>query len=232
MKDKKILTLILVNIFFLVATIVTDILYIKLGNAYVYKTIASATFVLCSLTNLILIKAFKYDHNKKFVLFLFLGQIFAFGGDILLIDYFVIGATSFAIGHIFYFISYCCLKPFKWLDLAFIGGAIAISMIIIFATGINLGKNLPLIIGYAIVISFMLGKSATLFMNDVKVGGIIFTGSLMFYLSDMFLMFRMFGGMSKIGSVLCLSFYYPAEFILASSIFTVYLVTKRRKTND
>lgn len=231
MKNKKILTLIIVNVLFLVATIVTDILYITKGNEYVFKTLASSVFVLCSLVNMGLMFIYKNAINKPFIILMVIGQIFAFAGDILLIDYFIIGAISFAVGHIFYFIAYCFLQKFKWLDLAFIGGAITLSLIIIFVSKINLGSNLPLILGYALVISCMLGKSATLFLSNVKIGAIIFTGSLMFYLSDMFLMFTIFGSLKRTGSILCLSFYYPAEFILAMSISAVcYLINKSNDT--
>lgn len=229
MKNKKILWLVIANLLFLIATIVTDVLYITKGHPYLYKTLASSVFVLCSLTNLILMFAYKNAINKKFIILMFIGQIFAFAGDILLIDYFVIGAISFAIGHIFYFIAYCFIKPFKLIDLAFIGGAIAISCIIIFTSNINLGSNLPLILAYALVISCMLGKSATLFLTDVFKGIIIFGGSLMFYLSDMFLMFALFGDIGRIGSILCLSFYYPAEFVLAASISAIQYFKKNEQ---
>ena len=233
MKNKKILTLIIVNALFLVATIVTDILYITKGNEYVFKTLASGVFVLCSLVNMSLMFIYKNAINKPFIILMVIGQIFAFAGDVLLIDHFIIGAISFAVGHIFYFIAYCFLQKFKWLDLAFIGGAIALSLIIIFASKINLGSNLSLILGYALVISCMLGKSATLFLSNVKIGAIIFTGSLMFYLSDMFLMFTRFGPLGRTGSILCLSFYYPAEFILAMSISAVcYLINKQNNTKE
>lgn len=232
MKNKKNLGIILINAFFLITTIVFDVLYLQKGNPYVFKTIASANFVLCALINLFLVFKFKLVTNKKFVIFLFVGQFFAMLGDILLIDFFIIGAILFAIGHVFYFISYCFLKPLKWLDLAFILGAIAISLIVIFASKVNLGSDLPLILGYAIVISCMLGKSATLFLDNIKIASIVFLGSLMFYLSDMFLMFTIFGGMGRIGSILCLGFYYPAEYILATSISAVSMLKLKEKNND
>ena len=45
--DKNWLYFFVVNSIFLVLTIATDVLYITLGNAYVFKTLASAVFVLC-----------------------------------------------------------------------------------------------------------------------------------------------------------------------------------------
>ncbi|MBE7082442.1 MAG: lysoplasmalogenase [Clostridiales bacterium] len=232
MLNKKCFSIILINMFFLVSTIITDILYLELGNAYVFKTIASVNFVLCALINLILIFAFKFTTNKKFIIFLFIGQIFACLGDILLIDYFMIGAILFAIGHIFYLVSFYFLKPFKWTDLAFIFGTVAISLIVIFASGINLGNMLPLVIAYAVVISCMLGKSFTLFRLDKNIGTIITFGTVLFFLSDMFLMFNVFGGMGGVFDVLCLATYYPAEYFLAISISVVTLCLNFKKRTD
>ena len=72
----------------------------------------------------------------------------------------------------------------------------------------------------------MLGKSATLFLGNMKIATIIFIGSLMFYLSDMFLMLALYSDLVG-GTVLCLSFYYPAEFILASSVSSVSYLLKK-----
>ena len=113
-------------------------------------------------------------------------------------------------------------------DLICIVGAIAISLTVIFVTKVELGSMLPLIIAYAVIISTMVGKSLTLFKGNKIIATVVFVGSLMFFLSDMFLMFTIFGGMGRIGDVLCLAFYYPAEFVLASSIGVVGLVNKKQ----
>lgn len=234
MKNKNTIFYIAVTTLFLIATIITDILYIKLGHAYLYKTLASAVFVVCGVVNLILAFILKATSNKKYMLLMIIGQVFAFIGDILLINSktFVLGAISFAIGHIFFFVAYCFIKRFKLLDLAYIGATIAVSMIIIFASGVNLGSYLPLVLAYAVIISFMLGKSATLFTYDVKIGLVVFLGSLMFYISDMFLMFAIFGGMGRTGSNLCLAFYYPAEFVLATSISLINILLNKKYKVD
>ena len=157
-----------------------------------------------------------------------IGLVFAFGGDIFLIDYFIIGAILFAIGHIFFFISYLMLTKFKWTDLIYIAGAIIISLLIIFISRVNFGDMQILVFAYALIISAMLGKSVSLIKEDFHSGLYIAIGSLMFYLSDMFLMFTIFGNMGRIGSVLCLVFYYPAEFVLASSISVIALLKKEK----
>lgn len=230
---KRFIALILINVLFFIATIITSVLYIQRalnlipGNTNTYKTVASLVFLLCSFTNLVLLVCLRDVVNKAYITLLFIGQIFAFAGDVLLMYNFVIGAISFVIGHIFYFFAYCSLQKFKLIDLVFIGVTIAISLTIIFVSKINLGSDLPLIVGYAIVISCMLGKSASLFLGNIKIATIIFIGSLMFYLSDLFLMFALYSDLASTGSVLCLSFYYPAEFILASSVSSVTYLLKK-----
>lgn len=229
---KRFILLILINILFFIATIITGVLYIENtinlipGNNYTYKTVASSVFLLCSFTNIVLLICLRDVVNKAYITLLFIGQIFAFAGDVILMYNFVIGAISFAIGHVFYFFAYCSLQKFKLIDLVFIGVTIAISLSIIFAGKINLGSDLPVVVGYAIIISCMLGKSASLFLGNMKIATIIFIGSLMFYLSDMFLMLAIYSDLVG-GTVLCLSFYYPAEFILASSVSSVSYLLKK-----
>lgn len=230
MTKKQFWTLFGVNLFLFVAMVITDVLYIVYGGLTI-KSIASSVFVLTSLVNLILMFIYKNTLNKAFMIVLFIGQVFAMLGDIFLEIHFVIGAALFAVGHVFYFASYCTLKKPRWADLIYIGIAILISAIVIFVSKIELGSMAPLIIAYAFIISCMLGKSATLIANNKKTGIFIFVGSLMFYLSDMFLMFRLFGGLGKVGSVLCLSFYYPAEFILALSITIIGCLIKEKNKN-
>lgn len=232
MNQKRYLILEFVALIFFAGTIVTDVLFTELGNPYTFKTIASLTFVLCSLTNLLLMFKFRTLNKKMFSIFLFLGQIFACLGDILLIDYFVIGAGLFAVGHIFYFIAYCFLKPFKLSDLIPIGACIAISLTVILTANLNFNGMFPLIIVYALIISCMLGKSFTLIKFDQHIGFIIYIGSLMFFLSDMFLMFNMFGSIGDIGDALCLGFYYGAEYVLAMSIAACNLILYHKQKSS
>ena len=217
MENKLRNKLIIINTIFFILTIATDVLYITLHKPYIFKTLASLIFVSCGFSNVAIMLRAKHLTNKKYFIFLFIGLVFAMAGDILLIDYFVIGAAMFAIGHVFYFISYLTLQKFKLIDLAFIVPTLAIALVVILTTGLNFKGMLPLILVYAVVICTMLGKSASLFLTDKKNATMIFVGSLMFFLSDMFLMFSMFSSIGSIAGILCLSFYYPAQFVLAST---------------
>ncbi len=102
-KENQIKLLIGLNILFLILTIITDALYINIGKPYTFKTLASVTFVVWSLINLMLMFAFKHTLNKKFMIFMFLGQIFACLGDIFLIFNFILGAVFLHLG-IYYFL--------------------------------------------------------------------------------------------------------------------------------
>ena len=73
---------------------------------------------------------------------------------------------------------------------------------------------------YAIVISFMIGKTISNLIKENNITNkVIAIGSLLFFISDLMLMLDVFGGISVSG-YLCLATYYPAQFILAFSIFT------------
>lgn len=208
--------MIIINSIFFVLMAVTDYLYITKGNAYVFKTLASSVFVLCGIVNILMMLKYRLVKNKKFYILLMLGLCFAMAGDVLLIEHFIIGAVSFAIGHIFYFLSYLCLKKLSWLDLFLALGVITISVLVILLAPLNFRGMMPLIMVYAVVISIMLSKSISLFWGkNKKIAIICFVGSLMFFLSDLFLMIAMFSNIGRVMNILCLAFYYPAEIILA-----------------
>ena len=148
------------------------------------------------------------------------GLIFACMGDIFLIDLFVLGVAFFALGHVFYFLSFCFVSPFKLKDVLF-GLAIFIPslLLILLYKGFNFNGMKFLIIIYALIISLMVGKTISNFIaakNNKNL--LLVVGSVMFFLSDFFLLFRMFAEWGRLGSILCLIFYYPAQFLLAWSI--------------
>ena len=72
---------------------------------------------------------------------------------------------------------------------------------------------------YAIIISFMVGKAISNLLNEKNSASkIIAIGSILFFISDFMLMLDKFGGIS-VASYLCLGTYYPAQFLLAFSLF-------------
>ena len=215
----------LTNIILAVAILVMDVCLIVLGNAYVYKSIASALFVVSGIVNLVFAIMAKEERNKLFKYFMVVGLVFACIGDILLIDgaYFIEGAIFFAIGHVFFFVGYSLLQKICWRDLICSLIIFAVALVVIFAVPVFEFQNmLAIVIVYSFIISFMLGKAiSNAFSEEYKIGNlIILIGSLLFFLSDLMLLFNMFANFdTNVFEVLCLVLYYPAEILLACSIF-------------
>ena len=207
--------------------VIADILYMTVDcSAYITKTIASVLFVICSTTNFILlIKNYKGD-KKWYSIFMLIGTIFSMMGDIFLIDFFIVGALMFAVGHILYVVAYMFLQQFTKKDLITWLVLVCICALVILVPQIYDFKGImPLILVYAIIISAMLAKAFNGFIFNKKYNnwpfGLIFLGSVMFFLSDMMLLFANFAGGAKVFDVLCLSLYYPALVVLSTSIFYI-----------
>ena len=214
------------NLCFFVFMIIADACYLFVpASEYITKTIASVAFVLGGAINLIyaLKHPHSHDENKNFKWWMLVGLIFACLGDIFLIDFFIIGVAFFALGHVFYFISFTSIQKICLRDL-FISIAIFIpsTILILFYKGFDFKGMQAVILIYALVISFMMGKSISNYMGvKSRANLVVMLGSIAFFISDFILMFRLFAGWGRVGSILCLAFYYPAQFMLAWSIEVV-----------
>ena len=212
----------ILNIFLILAVCIGDIIYMFVDHSLLTKSLTSAGFVLLGIVNLIF--AIKNKTNKlKFAIIMVIGLTFAMLGDIVLEIEFIIGAALFAIGHIFYFIAYCTLIPFKWKDLIY--GAIIfvpVTLFIILAPFFDFGGILMemVCIIYAVIISCMVGKSISNYITDKNLLNlIILIGSALFMFSDFMLLLNVFADLPRIIGILCLVSYYPAECLLAFSIY-------------
>ncbi len=222
-KIEKILNIVLLSLI-----LVGDLFYILMGQniievsnvvSILTKSFTSLLFVAVGVVNFI--AAVREKNNINFAAILLTGLVFAMLGDIILEIQFIIGALLFGIGHIFFFVSYCAILRFRIRDLIY-GMAVFMPslLIILFAPFLKFTDNIMLIvcIVYALVISMMLGKAIS---NIVQVTNkqtiITLIGSLLFFISDMMLLFSQFGGVPLTG-IFCLLTYYPAEFLLAYSI--------------
>ena len=201
-------------------------------SSYITKTTASVLFVLCGVVNLLYCLKAKALGNLKFMIFMVIGLFFAMLGDVLLIDYFVIGAALFAVGHVFYFIAFCFIAKFKLRDIiAFLIIFVPALLLILLYPKFEFGGMQALVIVYALIISLMLGKAiSNIFGKSNRLVNIIIAlGALMFFLSDLMLLFNVFANMPYIYDITCIALYYPAEFVLA---FTVFLVGFKYNNSD
>lgn len=209
------------NILMMLLVVALDLCYATMGGLWL-KGVASASFVLLGVINLIY--AFKCDAtNKKFCLTMVIGLFVAMLGDIVLNLHFMYGAILFAIGHVFYFIAFCFLSKFKATDLIY-GAVLSIlsACVILFVPIFDFGGIVMqiLCLVYAIIISFMVGKTVANFVREKTLFNLILVlGSALFFFSDLMLLFDVFSNVSRLAGVLCLATYYPAQALLAYSIF-------------
>ncbi len=221
----------ILNSIFLLAIIILDIFYIVNGGI-ILKSITSACFFMLGVINLIFVLRMKTE-KIKFSILLLVGLFFAMLGDILLEINFIVGAIFFAIGHIFYFISFCWLERFKWTDLIF-GFVIFIPSVLVITLypHFDFGGVVMevLCVFYALVISLMVGKAVSTYIAKKSLSRlIIMIGTILFFFSDLMLLFNVFSSVSSAFGVLCLATYYPAEFLLA---FSILFSTISKKINQ
>ena len=223
-----------VSLILIVLIIIGDIFYVINGELWL-KSITSAGFVLLGATCLTQTLMNK-NKNKKFPIIMVIGLFFAMLGDIILNIQFISGAALFAIGHIFYFISYCFLMKFKWTDLIY--GAIIFVISCLFITLAPIfdfdGVLMEVVcVIYALIISFMVGKSISNIIQKKDVRNIfIVVGSPFFFFSDLMLLLNVFADLGRVVSVLCLATYYPAQCVLALSISANIYASSEEYEND
>ena len=187
------------------------------------KSVTSALFVIVGIVDLIYLIINKFSFKSlKIPILLLTGLTFAMLGDIILEVEFIVGAALFAVGHIFYFVSYIFIEKFKWTDLIY-GACIFVPavLLITLAPIFNFGGVLMEVVAviYAAIISCMVGKAAANFVrNKNKLNLIILLGSVLFFISDLMLLFNVFSKLPYFGAI-CLGTYYPAEMLLGFSIF-------------
>ena len=211
----------IINFSLLLPLIMADILFI-ISRSLIAKSIASMIFVVIGFINLL--HLLKVENKKSLSAYLlFLGLCFACLGDIVLEINFVIGAGLFAVGHVFYFFSYTQITKTSWKDFIYASAIFVPSLLVILLVPIfDFGGVFMQVVccAYALIISLMLGKAISNYTQNRSILNlVIMLGSILFYFSDFMLLFNVFSNIkTSIFIVLCLTTYYPAEFLLAYSI--------------
>ena len=211
------------NILMMLLVVALDLCYATMGGLWL-KGVASLSFVLLGGINLIYILKTSSQH-KNFSITMVVGLFVAMLGDIVLNIHFMYGAILFAIGHVFYFVAFCFLSKFKVTDLIY-GAALSLASccVILFLPIFDFGGIIMklLCLVYAVIISFMVGKTVANFVREKSMLNLILViGSVLFFFSDLMLLFDVFANASNIAGVLCLASYYPAQALLAYSLFAL-----------
>ena len=214
----------ILNIFLIAAVFACNYFYITDGGSDL-KALTSSLFVLLGLVNLIGSAVVK-SRRIRFCVTMTAGLVLAMLGDIMIGRNFIIGALLFALGHIGYFAAQCFIMRFGVRDAAC--GAVlfaAVAAFLLLCPLLEFGDETIhlLCIAYALIISLMTGKAESDFFRGKSVlTAVLAIGSLLFFFSDLMLVFDQFMGMGHTSAVLCLSTYYPAQCLLAYSIFEAW----------
>lgn len=212
----------ILNLLFAVLVIVSDMLYATVLRELWMKGVASAFFFIMGITNLIFTLKSNSPH-KKFSIIMTCGLFVTMLADIILNLQFMLGAIVFAIGHICYIFAYLQIKKFEIKDIIapiciFIPSTLIITLTPIFDFGGILMEIICII--YALIISLMVGKSIANTIKHNTLSNLFITiGSILFFISDFMLLFDQFADVPAIFGILCLATYYPAQAILAYSMY-------------
>lgn len=207
------------NIVMFIIMLIFDVRYM-LDRALSIKFVASSMFVIAGMMNLAY--CIKQRVNLKFPLWMMTGVVYAMLGDLFILTNFYLAATTFALAHIFYFVSYCMLEKINRRDWLYGISFPAIAVVVLSVMpGLTFGS--PLIKGicyvYSMIMTLMLGKAlSNLSATNTPINKVIAIGSTLFFISDFMLLLDRFGGISAAGYA-CLGIYYPAQFVLAWSIY-------------
>ncbi len=231
MKQKSFLSkaVLAANAIIIAAIFILNYFYQSNGFDFTLKCVCSASFALLGLINLAGAYISK-QKNMPFFAAMASGLVLAMLGDVTINENFIVGAGLFALGHVFFVAAYFILKKVHPLDIiisaAIFGGALAFLLLCpLLDFGGDVFKAVCIV--YALIISCMLGKAAANFARERSIlNAIIALGSLLFFFSDLMLVFDWFIGLWDWTNEACMGTYYPALCLLA---FSMYYKTRENK---
>ncbi len=213
--------LLAVNILIITAILALNYVYQNQGFDFTLKCICSGSFALLGVINLVYALVTR-GRSTAFYVTMSLGLILAFLGDYLINKDFIIGAATFALGHICFVVAYCVLEPIRGLDCAVSGGIFAAAAaFLLFCPLLEFGQPIFKVVClvYALIISAMLGKAVGNFLRERSLyTGITALASALFFFSDLMLVLDWFIGLWSWTDHACMGTYYPALCLLALSM--------------
>lgn len=209
------------NIILLACAFVCLVCYDIFGGLWL-KGVTSSWFVLLGAVNLWSARKLEWK-RLRFLLLMEAGLFCGMCADVLLGVIFFAGIGVFALGHVLYLVAFYTLEKFSRRDLLIIAPLAAISMFVVVGTPWITVEDPVLqksLLGYAVIISGMLGKAiSNLIRHPSPARWLLAIGSVMFWFSDLMLAIDMFGQASRLTWVLCSYTYWPAQNLLAHSLY-------------
>ncbi len=223
-----------VNFIFIASIFVLNYFYQLNGFDFTLKCVCSSAFALLGLINLIYALITKQS-NRKFYITMSAGLLLAMLGDVFINSDFIIGAATFALGHVCFIIAYCFLQKMKALDYIISGILFGASAsFLMFSPLLSFDEPVfkAVCIIYALIISTMLGKAVGNFIRQRNgLTATIATASLLFCFSDLMLVFDWFIGLWSWTDHACMGTYYPALCLLALAMIINITLTKKKNLN-
>lgn len=221
MEKKARKTFLIGNILILICAMICLVCYDLYGGLRLKGT-TSFWFVLLGFWNLLYARKQKLKMSR-FLLLMELGLCFGMCADVLLGIQFMLGILFFALGHVLYLAAFCTLEKLCRRDVCIILPIAVISLYFVAGTPyIQIGEAFlkKVLLVYAVIIACMLGKAVSNWLADRSISRIlIFLGSAMFWFSDLMLAVDLFGRGGRLTWILCSYTYWPAQSILAFSLF-------------
>lgn len=194
--------------------------YAELSAAsIILKTAASVCFVISGVFGYIV-----HRDKKSSALKMLLAFILSAAGDVFLVlDHdrgllFVLGVASFAAAHVMFLIVYCGITPINRSDIIATAVVIAGLLAVLLLGDFDYQGLLPLIIGYTVIVSFMMIKALSLHRSRdgrETAAYLIMAGGVLFLVSDFFLLFVLFArDCPRVVQAINLVIYYGAQICL------------------
>lgn len=212
----------LVNILAIAAICVVNYIYQSHRFPFKLKCLCSAVFATLAVFNLACFFAVKSE-NRAFQIAMTAGAVAAFLGDVFIHSDFIKGAAVFAVGHLCFLAAYFLLQNPRPLDFI-LGGIIFLTAAAVLHLCPILHFNDPQIkfacFAYALIISFMLGKSlGNVILGANALTAVLAAGSALFFISDLMLVFHIFSNGCRWANNACAATYYPAMCLMVLSMF-------------
>ncbi len=229
MKKKQKLML-AINAFVIATIFVLNYFYQSNGFDFTLKCICSGLFASLGLVNLGYALKTKQP-NTKFYIGMSAGLVLAFLGDYLIGKDFIVGAATFALGHICFVVAYCFVQKMQKLDYIvsgtlFLGCLIFLLFCPLLTFEVAIFRIVCIV--YALIISTMLGKAVGNFVRERNLVSVtIATASVLFFFSDLMLVFDWFIGLWSWTDHACMGTYYPALCFLALSMCVMFIDNRK-----
>lgn len=193
------------------------------GWAIILKSLSSLFFVLAGICGYI-----KSRQDKKISQPMIAALVCSMAGDIFLaLDkeqgiLFILGVVSFALAHVMFSVSFCRISAVRKTDFAAMFLLFGAEMLILCVGNFDFQGLFPVLAVYAAIISFMVIKSLSLWRcrhGMEKKVYLIMPGGVLFLLSDVLLLFWLFGvGIPKEVQSVNWLLYYLAQGCLSASL--------------